>query len=194
MHPFQEKTHKTMPVADSSSKGTSGKQLDLGFGERFFDLAVSFLTLLLLAPVILGLCMFIKLVSRGPIIFKQIRIGQNGHRFTMYKFRTMHAESREKQHEEYAIRLIRENRPMAKLDSSGDSRMIPFGKFFRASGLDELPQIVNVIKGDMRIVGPRPCLPCEFEAFGDGESLDHNKGTLKYGLPGHVYSFEIYRN
>ena len=119
----------------------------------------------LLVPM-LALGLFIKLVSRGPLFFAQQRIGYHGRPFTCWKFRTMHAASDHSAHESYAQSLIQSgNVPMQKLDLSGDPRVIRCGGLIRASGLDELPQLLNVLLGEMSLVGPRPCVPYEYEQY-----------------------------
>jgi len=83
----------------------------------------------------------------------------------IYKFRTMHVRAETSAHQMYFAQLVRSNAPMHKLDGRGDSRLIPGGKVIRASGLDELPQIINVLRGEMSIVGPRPCIPYEYDQY-----------------------------
>ena len=82
-----------------------------------------------------------------------------------FKFRTMHVGSDSRTHQQHCDQLIRSNAPMVKMDARGDSRLIPGGRLIRASGLDELPQIINVFRGEMSLVGPRPCTPYEFEQY-----------------------------
>jgi lipopolysaccharide/colanic/teichoic acid biosynthesis glycosyltransferase len=108
---------------------------------------------------------FIRIVSPGPIFYRQQRVGFRGGRFMLFKFRTMHVNAETRSHEDYVAQLMRDERPMTKLDSAGDSRLIFAGVFLRASGLDELPQIFNVLRGEMSLVGPRPSLPHEFERY-----------------------------
>ena len=103
--------------------------------------------------------------SPGPILFRQERVGYKGRRFKLYKFRTMHGTAPTTSHQDHFSQLMRSNVPMQKLDARGDSRIIPGGALLRASGLDELPQIINVLRGDMSIVGPRPCIPYEYEKY-----------------------------
>jgi lipopolysaccharide/colanic/teichoic acid biosynthesis glycosyltransferase len=103
--------------------------------------------------------------ARGPIFFRQERVGQRGRRFLLYKFRTMHATASTAPHQAHFSHLMTSNVPMQKLDARGDTRLIPGGWLLRASGLDELPQIINVLKGEMSIVGPRPCIPYEYERY-----------------------------
>jgi len=117
------------------------------------------------APVVLPLCLLIaagiKAVSRGPALFKQERIGHLGRRFTCFKFRTMKLGADPAVHRAHVDRLIGSKEPMLKLDARGDPRLITGGAMLRALGLDELPQLVNVLRGEMSLVGPRPCLAYE---------------------------------
>lgn len=106
-----------------------------------------------------------KLVAPGPVFFRQERIGCNGRRFWIYKFRTMRVGADTNGHQDYFKQLIGTNAPMMKLDSAGDSRLILGSKFLRAAGLDELPQVINVLRREMSVVGPRPCIPTEYEAY-----------------------------
>lgn len=111
--------------------------------------------------------MWVKLSSPGPIFYRQSRIGLGGRPFTILKFRSMRVNAETGRHTDHFAELMRTNASMVKLDSLGDSRVIPGGCFLRASGLDELPQLLNVLRGDMSLVGPRPCLPQEFERYED---------------------------
>ncbi len=145
------------------SIGTSG--LPLPDWKRTLDL-----TLCLAALPMLGLCtaamaVLTRLVSPGPVFFRQERIGHLGRPFRIYKFRTMHFGADCAVHQNYCKTLIRSDAPMAKLDDQGDKRLFRFARMLRASGLDELPQIINVLRGEMSVVGPRPCLPAEFDSY-----------------------------
>lgn len=102
-----------------------------------------------------------RLRSPGPIFFRQIRIGQNGIPFTCIKLRTMHVDAAASTHKNYIEQLFQSGGPMTKLEKVKDPRLIPGGGTFRASGLDELPQILNVLRGEMTLVGPRPWTPYE---------------------------------
>jgi lipopolysaccharide/colanic/teichoic acid biosynthesis glycosyltransferase len=117
---------------------------------------------LLVMTLVMGL---VRLTSPGPIFYRQERVGYRRNRFMIFKFRTMHVNTETRTHEEYFAHLMRVDCPMAKLDGEGDSRLIACGRFLRASGLDELPQIFNVLRGEMSLVGPRPCLPHEFQRY-----------------------------
>jgi lipopolysaccharide/colanic/teichoic acid biosynthesis glycosyltransferase len=122
--------------------------------------------LVLLSPVFLVIAVFIKIVSPGPVFYTQTRIGYKGRPFKFWKFRTMHVNNDASSHQKYLSTLIATgDQPMTKLDDGHDPRIIPFGKFLRQSCIDELPQLFNVLLGDMSLVGPRPCLPNEAEEF-----------------------------
>jgi len=118
-----------------------------------------------LALVTLVIAMCMQLVSPGPVFFRQERVGYQGRRFRIYKFRTMRVAADTGVHQQYFSQLMGSNAPMVKLDARGDSRLIFGGWLIRACGLDELPQLINVLRGDMSLVGPRPCLPTEYEQY-----------------------------
>lgn len=119
----------------------------------------------LLIVIVIPISLWILLVSGRPLLFRQQRIGILGKPFICYKFRTMRVDADTTLHEDHAQRLIDSDAPMVKMDLNGDSRLIPFALPIRCSGLDELPQLLNVLKGEMSLVGPRPCLPCEYEKY-----------------------------
>jgi len=127
------------------------------------------LLILIAAPGLLFIGLLLALVikagSRGPIFFRQSRIGYKGREFMLYKFRTMAANAETDTHRLYAQKLMNVETPMTKLDAKKDPRVIPLGGLLRATGLDELPQLLNVLRGEMSIVGPRPCLPYEYELY-----------------------------
>lgn len=115
-------------------------------------------------PLMLLIMCLIKLVSPGPALYRQKRIGYRGRTFMIFKFRSMKVNAETGSHEEYLGKLIRSESPMTKLDAT-DSRLIVFGRWLRATGLDELPQLFNVLRGEMSLVGPRPCTDREFEHY-----------------------------
>jgi lipopolysaccharide/colanic/teichoic acid biosynthesis glycosyltransferase len=133
--------------------------------KRALDIGLIVVALPLLIPLGLAIAAIIRLVSKGPIFYKQQRIGLGGQKFLCFKFRTMSIGADTVSHEGHLRNLIQSDSPMTKMDSHGDSRIIPLGVFIRALGLDELPQLINVVRGEMSIVGPRPCLPYEFELY-----------------------------
>jgi len=113
----------------------------------------------------LFVALIIRIVSPGPALFRQERVGYLGRKFTCFKFRTMVVNADTSIHQGHLNRLMDSNTPMKKLDSTGDPRLIPCGLLLRSLGLDELPQIFNVLRGDMSLVGPRPCVPYEYENY-----------------------------
>jgi lipopolysaccharide/colanic/teichoic acid biosynthesis glycosyltransferase len=129
--------------------------------KRAIDILGSFFAILLLSPFLLVVALLIRIVSPGPVLFRQKRVGYLGRVFTMWKFRTMHVNADTSFHRNYLRDLIRNEKEMTKLDHGMDFRIIPFGNLLRATGIDELPQLINVLLGDMSLVGPRPCLPYE---------------------------------
>ncbi|WP_414660592.1 sugar transferase [Horticoccus sp. 23ND18S-11] len=131
--------------------------------KRSTDITCALLALPILAVGALVMMTVTKLVSRGPVFFRQERVGLQGRRFTILKFRTMQVAADPTIHLDHMKQLMAANTPMAKLDGQRDPRLIPGGWMLRASGLDELPQVINVLRGEMSVVGPRPCLPGEFE-------------------------------
>jgi len=135
------------------------------YWKQAVDAVGSLLLLTVLSPVFLLISLVIKIVSPGPVFYRQERIGHMGKRFTFWKFRTMHVNNDETGHKKYLSQLIESDAPMKKLDDGRDNRIIPFGKLLRSSCLDELPQLINVLLGDMSLVGPRPCLPYEAEKY-----------------------------
>ena len=145
--------------------------------KRGLDIVLSAATLLTLGPVLLAIMALIRLESKGSPIFKQVRVGENGRRFTLYKLRSMSMDSEAKR----AALLATSDRDGVCFKSKADPRVTRIGRFIRRYSLDELPQIFNVLKGDMSIVGPRPALPEEVAAY-----PEKAKGRLavKPGLTG----------
>lgn len=140
--------------------------------KRALDITVSALVLLVLSPIYLAIAAAIKLTSEGPVLFRQQRVGQYGKLFTVLKFRSMKVNNDTSVHQEYVTKLIK-NQAEAKGAEGGqgvykltaDKRITAVGQFLRRTSLDELPQIINVLKGDMSLVGPRPPIPYELAAY-----------------------------
>jgi exopolysaccharide biosynthesis polyprenyl glycosylphosphotransferase len=128
--------------------------------KRAFDVVVGSLMLLLLAPLLLTIAVAIKLTSRGPVLFRQTRVGRDGREFQMLKFRTMVRDADERKHE---LAQLNQAAPMFKV--ANDPRSTAVGRFLRRHSLDELPQLFNVLKGDMSLVGPRPLITEEDRLF-----------------------------
>lgn len=141
--------------------------------KRMIDIAGSALLLALFAPVLLAIAVAIKISSRGPVLFRQQRVGQFGKCFTFLKFRSMHVDSDSQVHEKFVTELITrdaEQEPGAENHQGvykikNDHRVTPVGRFLRRTSLDELPQLVNVLTGEMSLVGPRPAIPYELAAY-----------------------------
>lgn len=124
--------------------------------KRFLDVTASFLGLVLLSPLLLAVSILIKIDSRGPVIFRQKRIGRNGKVFEIYKFRSMCVGA--------------EKTSSGVYSGKGDARVTRIGKILRATSIDELPQLLNILKGEMSFVGPRPPLtyhPWKYEEYTD---------------------------
>jgi lipopolysaccharide/colanic/teichoic acid biosynthesis glycosyltransferase len=132
--------------------------------KRALDIFGSVLGIVVLWPIFLVVAAYIKIVSPGPALFKQKRVGRGGKLFTFIKFRTMKHGNNQGTHQDHIIKRIRAGESLAKLDEV-DSRIIPGGKFLRKACIDELPQLLNVLLGDMSLVGPRPCVPYEAREF-----------------------------
>lgn len=135
--------------------------------KRVFDVVVASALLIAISPLLALLSLYIKLASPGPVLFRQKRIGRACQPFTCFKFRTMHVHAESRTHENHMRMLIASGAPMTKLDETRDRRLIPLGRLIRAAGLDELPQLLNVLRGDMSLVGPRPCIEYEYQSFSD---------------------------
>lgn len=145
------------------------------FSKRSIDILGSLCGLVLLSPILLIIMVLIKLESKGPVIFSQERVGRYEKKFKMYKFRSMVINA-----EELKKKLEAQNEmsgPMFKMKD--DPRVTKVGKFIRKTSLDEIPQLVNVLKGDMSLVGPRPSLPKEVAQF---ELWMHRRHDVKPGL------------
>jgi lipopolysaccharide/colanic/teichoic acid biosynthesis glycosyltransferase len=133
--------------------------------KRSLDLACIVAAAPLVLPLGLLIGLMVKLVSPGPALFKQQRVGYRGRLFTCLKFRTMRVNADTGVHTGHMVHLMKSGRPMTKLDAVGDSRLITGGWLLRSCGLDELPQLINVLRGEMSLVGPRPCLAYECENY-----------------------------
>jgi lipopolysaccharide/colanic/teichoic acid biosynthesis glycosyltransferase len=135
--------------------------------KRAIDICGSVLALILAAPLLAVVVILIKLTSNGPVLFCQKRVGQYGKEFKFFKFRTMYANNDPKIHQEYVAKLISGCGDSKQTNGSyklaNDPRVTPIGRFLRKSSLDELPQLINVLCGQMSLVGPRPPLPYEYE-------------------------------
>jgi lipopolysaccharide/colanic/teichoic acid biosynthesis glycosyltransferase len=143
--------------------------------KRVLDVIAATIGLVIAAPLSLVIAVLIKLTSPGPVLFKQIRVGKDGREFTFYKFRSMRVDCDDTAHREYIKLFIEGNEAeLARYQTKKkfykmacDDRITFVGKFLRRTSLDELPQLINVLRGDMSMVGPRPHLPYEVELYKD---------------------------
>lgn len=145
------------------------------FIKRGFDIIVSLVGLVLLAPILLLTALAIKLSSRGPLFFEQERNGMNGRKFSLLKFRSMVVGAEKMQEELLALNEM--DGPVFKIRN--DPRMTRIGKFLRKTSLDELPQLINVLKGDMSLVGPRPPIPGEVTNY---ETWQRRRLSMRPGI------------
>jgi lipopolysaccharide/colanic/teichoic acid biosynthesis glycosyltransferase len=148
--------------------------------KRGIDILGSLFGLLLLSPLFLAIAVILKIVSPGPVFFTQQRIGYLGRPFTMFKFRTMKVNADATLHENHVTELIQNGKPLEKMDGQ-DPRIFPFGKFMRLTGMDELPQLIHILRGEMSLVGPRPELPCSIQYC---EPWQSRRFETKPGLSG----------
>ncbi len=169
------------PILESVEASSAVGAVDAPFWKRVLDLLVILVALPVGLPLMLLIALYIKVVSPGPVFFKQERIGLRGKRFLCLKFRSMKYKADTGVHQNHLKDLIASGKPMVKMDQFGDSRLIPFGAWLRSSGLDELPQLINVLYGEMSMVGPRPCTPFEAEQY---SPWHHERFSTLPGLTG----------
>ncbi|MGL6107377.1 sugar transferase [Romboutsia sp.] len=148
------------------------------FIKHMLDKVFGIILLILLSPILIILILAVKLDSKGPVIFKQKRLGKDGDTFEIYKFRTMHVDAPDLRNEDGST-----------FNSDDDPRVTKVGKIMRKTSLDELPQIINVINGEMSFVGPRPDLPEQLERYME---FERRKLNVRPGITG--YSQAYFRN
>jgi exopolysaccharide biosynthesis polyprenyl glycosylphosphotransferase len=145
------------------------------FGKRIMDLTVSFLMIILLSPLLLGVALVIKFTSPGPVLFIQPRVGMNKRSFKLFKFRSMYVNAEQRLKE--LAHLNEMDGPVFKIKN--DPRITPIGRFIRKTSIDELPQLFNVLTGHMSLVGPRPPLLDEVNRY---EWLFRKRLSIKPGI------------
>jgi lipopolysaccharide/colanic/teichoic acid biosynthesis glycosyltransferase len=156
------------------------------------DVSIALFLLILTAPLWIVVAVAIKVTSRGPIIFRQERLGQGGRPFTLYKFRTMATGASDEAHRQFIIEMITSRvtsgTPAAPASGSpaifklrDDARITRVGRWLRRTSIDELPQLVNVLKGEMSLIGPRPPLAYEVEKY---EPWQMERLTIRPGISG----------
>lgn len=169
------------PRSLEASRATGERTAKLPVWKRALDLGVIFLFSPVLVLLGSGIALLVKLGSSGPVLFRQVRVGYRGQEFLCYKFRSMKVDAEIDSHRGHTAQLMKSEVPMTKLDAGKDARIIPFGSLLRATGLDELPQLINVLRGEMSLVGPRPCIPYEYEAY---EAWQRHRFDAVPGLTG----------
>ena len=164
--PLEEEVERDIRVLPAPAESiVATPSVKLPQWKRILDLVMISLTLPFWLPLMLVIMLVVKATSAGPIFYRQERIGYRGRRFMIFKFRTMKVNVDTRVHESHLERLIASDSPMTKLDAHGDPRLIKGGRFLRSAGLDELPQIFNVLRGEMSLVGARPCTVHEFDRY-----------------------------
>ncbi len=159
------------------------------FAKRLLDVTASLFVLVVGFPFFLAVALLIKLTSKGPVFYDQVRVGEHGEVFTLYKFRTMRPDNDDSIHREFARSFIQGRMSNSSLDEkapsvyklTNDPRVTAVGNFLRKTSLDELPQFINILRGEMTIVGPRPPLQYELEHYEDWHKL---RLEVKPGLTG----------
>ena len=155
-------------------------------GRRMFDLVGAGALLILTSPLLFGIAVAVWTTSRGPALFRQERVGRRELTFSIYKFRTMRVDTSDAIHREYVTEMLNGNAVPQGQDAAvyklaDDPRITKVGGFLRRTSLDELPQLLNVIKGNMSLIGPRPVLPWEADLF---ETRFRTRFAVKPGMTG----------
>lgn len=155
--------------------------------KRVLDVILAIILIALTSPILLVAALLIKVTSPGPILFRQERIGVSGVPFTCYKFRTMHHGASDQAHRSLVLGMLISGATSADggdgqpYKLNGDHRVIPVGRWMRRSSIDELPQLINVLRGEMSIVGPRPPVPYEVDGY---EEWQMERLTVRPGITG----------
>lgn len=174
---------RATPVARPIPVRGVSRIIPVGLVKRSLDLTLALTGMVLAAPVLIAIYLWIRLTSPGPGLFQQVRLGAGQREFVMYKFRTMRTDADPEVHQEYVRRLAAGE--VEKVDGlfklHQDPRITKPGSFLRKTSLDELPQLLNVLRGQMSLVGPRPVLPFEADLFPDWAG---DRFQVKPGLTG----------
>lgn len=148
------------------------------------------LLLLVLSPIMLVVAIVVKVTSKGPVLFKQQRVGKNGNLFTLYKFRSMHRHAEKRHHK----KIARNEMDVFDFKDAADSEVTAIGRVIRKTSLDELPQLFNILKGEMSVIGPRPLQQMEVDGF---MTSDSNKQVMAVRLqikPGLICTWQVTPN
>jgi lipopolysaccharide/colanic/teichoic acid biosynthesis glycosyltransferase len=156
----------------TGERESAGPWIGHEFVKRSIDVVLSLALILILTPMFLVLCLLVWSTSAGPTIFRQQRLGLHKKPFVMLKLRTMYVDNDDRIHREYVTKMLSVDNESAVTDNGiykldPDPRITPVGAWLRRTSLDELPQLINVLRGDMSLVGPRPMLPWEVELLNE---------------------------
>jgi lipopolysaccharide/colanic/teichoic acid biosynthesis glycosyltransferase len=153
--------------------------------KRLLDLVLASFALVVLSPLLAALWLLVRFTSPGPAVFRQQRLGCDEHPFTLYKFRSMRTGASDAIHRDFVTKMLAEAPEAVAVNGlyklEGDPRITPVGAWLRRTSLDELPQLVNVVRGDMSLVGPRPVLGWEAELFSEAARV---RFRVRPGLTG----------
>ena len=162
--------------AHTAADGSATSMPSIRADKRLLDLLIASVCLALVSPLLAAVAIIVLATSPGPALFRQPRIGRGRREFVLYKFRTMYDGNSSDAHREYVSKLLTDDHPPAggrdglyKLED--DPRITRVGRLLRRTSIDELPQLINVLRGDMSLVGPRPVLPWEAELIGTTHSV-----------------------
>jgi len=168
--------------------GSAARRRTVEVLRRCIDVAFAVALILLLSPILIAVALAVRIDSRGPAFFRQRRVGYREREFTLYKFRSMRVDADPRGHKEYVTALIKgeDERPDGGRENlyklAVDNRITPVGRWIRRWSLDELPQLFNVVKGDMTLVGPRPAIPYEVAEY---PAWYRQRFSVKPGLTGY---------
>jgi lipopolysaccharide/colanic/teichoic acid biosynthesis glycosyltransferase len=173
-----------------SVEPVAGRTRAVAVLRRTFDLVVGLALILLLSPILIAVALAVRIDSHGPALFRQRRVGYRETEFTLFKFRSMRVDADPRGHREYVTALIKGERSAPEGGGEGetlyklavDNRITPVGRWIRRWSLDELPQLFNVVRGDMTLIGPRPAIPYE---VGEYPAWYRERFAVKPGLSGY---------
>jgi len=170
----------------AAGKGVIALRFGHDAAKRGLDITVSLALIILLAPLLVVLIALVRFTSAGPALFSQERLGRDRRRFTMLKLRTMYVNRDDRLHREYVASLLSADREADRSPGNGlykldDPRVTSLGAWLRRTSLDEIPQLINVLRGEMSLVGPRPVLPWEAEMFAE---THQRRFAVKPGITG----------
>lgn len=170
----------------AAGKSVSALRLGHDAAKRGLDITISLALIILLAPVLMVLVALVRFTSAGPALFSQERLGRDRRPFTMLKLRTMHVNRDDRIHREYVASLLSADQEANRSPGNGlykldDPRVTSLGAWLRRTSLDEIPQLINVLRGEMSLVGPRPVLPWEAEMFAE---THQRRFAVKPGITG----------